>query len=244
MQGRTRRSGPAPLFVKGPMRHRTYSGKIAYLRDGVTERGREWFTVTVHGDGRRTAHTMVEMEDHGLLRDSTQSVDAAWYPTDAYVRLSLADAFVGAAWYRFGDTWAECENTTAAAGRAGFRQEVGVRPPLFGTHALLNDGWLVAAFDRDRQGCKRHTCTAGFVCSPTPDGSTGPDLNRIDLTQTHLGEEDVTVPAGTFHARHTQYVFPHRPPIDYWTTLDDFVPLRVRSTQLQSTYDLIDFDPG
>ncbi len=238
-----------PLFdgrppIAFPMQHRTYSGRIAYLQNGVEERGREWFTVTVHQDGRRTARTMVEMEDRDLLRDSTQSVDRDWYPTDAYIRLTLGDRFVGAAWYSFDSNSAACENLTEATGRTRYRRDIGYRPPLFGTHALLNDGWLVAAFDRDRGDSKRHTNVGGFVCSQTPDGSTGPDLNRIDLTQAYLGEERITVPAGTFETRHTQYIFPSRPPIDYWTTLEDFVPVRVRSTQLESTYELVEFDAG
>lgn len=98
------------------MKHRTYSGKLLYLTDGVGEMGREWFKVTVHCDGSRTLRSLVEMDDDKLLRDVVITVGGDWKPLDAFVRLTINEKFVGTRWYRFSDTLVECEAFTAAAG--------------------------------------------------------------------------------------------------------------------------------
>ena len=123
------------------MPHRSYRGRIAYLRDGQGERGRETFNVTVHADGTRTVRAFCEMDDIRLLRDTTYSVDAAWRPLDAFVRLVSQDRFVGSAWFRFDDLGVECESYTALDGRVSQRQDLGRRPRLFVPHPLVCDGW-------------------------------------------------------------------------------------------------------
>ena len=56
--------------------HKTLRGHIHYTsskpgREGV-ERGREHFTITVHGDGRRTLRAHCEIDDEpNVLRDVT-----------------------------------------------------------------------------------------------------------------------------------------------------------------------------
>ena len=105
------------------MRHRTYAGKIVYLTDGAGEMGRERFRVTVHDDGRRTLRAICEMDDDELLRDVTYTVDRHFRPLDAFVRLTIGEAFVGSGWYHFTETAVTCEAVTASAGgsRTGAR---------------------------------------------------------------------------------------------------------------------------
>ena len=107
------------------MQHKTTRGKILYLRDGE-ETGREWFTVTKHGDGSRGFRAMCEMDDHDLLRDATYNVGPKWEPLDCFVRLTTADRFVGSSWFRFDDTGAECEGYTVNEGRLRQRIDVGL----------------------------------------------------------------------------------------------------------------------
>ena len=71
------------------MRHRTFRGKLSYRHDTKGETGREWFNVNVQPDGSRTHRAHCEMDDDGVLRDVVTTMDARWYPKDAYVRLSV-----------------------------------------------------------------------------------------------------------------------------------------------------------
>ena len=88
--------------------HKTLRGHIHYTsskpgREGV-ERGREFFTITVHGDGRRTLRAHCEIDDEpNVLRDVTLTKNRHWDTTDAFVRLSLGDEQQGSSWFYFGD---------------------------------------------------------------------------------------------------------------------------------------------
>ena len=101
---------------------RAVRGTIAYTsnkpgREGQ-ERGREYFHITVHSDGRRTCMAHSEIDDRpSVMRDIVYSLDAQWMPTDCFVRLSVNDRFTGTGWFRFGKDFAECETYTALDGR-------------------------------------------------------------------------------------------------------------------------------
>ena len=99
---------------------------MAYRTDGV-EMGREYFSVTVQPDGIRTLRAQCEMDDDRLLRDVVLTVDAAWRPLDAFLRLSIAEATIGHGWFRFGDDFAESEGWTASGGR--FAQRIALEEP-------------------------------------------------------------------------------------------------------------------
>ena len=74
--------------------HKTLRGHIHYTsskpgREGV-ERGREHFTITVHGDGRRTLRAHCEIDDEpNVLRDVTLTKNKRWDTLDAFVRCLL-----------------------------------------------------------------------------------------------------------------------------------------------------------
>lgn len=228
------------------MPYRTYRGRIAYLRDGQGERGREWFTVTVHADGCRTVRAQCEMDDIGLLRDVTYSVDGAWRPLDAFVRLVSHDRFFGGAWFRFDDRGAECEAFTANDGRVHQRRELGRRPVLFVPHPLVCDGWQATAYDYSKgPGVQRLEPCADS--SPRPDGGSGPALGISHKRLEYVGDEDIEVPAGRFRARHLRILPPegdvaHGVPLEIWVTGQDSQLLRMRWDLLRSTYDLVEFE--
>ena len=94
--------------------HETIRGRLLYTsrkpdREGV-ERGREYFTITKHRDGRRTLRAHAEIDDPpNVLRDVTLTLDRDWITRDAFVRLSVGDQTMGSSWFRFDETFAECE---------------------------------------------------------------------------------------------------------------------------------------
>lgn len=228
------------------MKHRTYSGKLLYLSDGIGEMGREWFRVTVHGDGSRTIRAMVEMDDDKLLRDVVYTVDADWKPLDAFVRLTIDEEFVGSGWYRFNDGATECEAFTASAGRASYRNPVTQRPPSLGAHPVCCDTWHTAAAYQVSQTPGTVTLPRIAMTSYLPNGGSGPELGTIDLDVTYLGDEELTVQAGTFSTRHFTNLRAGapagRPPVEIWAISDDFIPARLRWDLLNQTYELVELE--
>ncbi len=191
-----------------PIPHRTIRGTLAYTsnkpdRQGQ-ERGREDFTITVHGDGRRTLRAHCEIDDAPpVLRDVTYSVDAAGRPLDCFVRLGVDDRFVGSSWFRFTDHAIECEGFTALEGRISQRIEVPGRIAMFGTHPIQADAWLSRIADISL-GPHWKVYPELYLCSLDHRGATGPMLMRhpIGLRLGYVGRETITVKAGTFEALH------------------------------------------
>ncbi len=106
--------------------HRRIRARIHYTSDKPDrkgqERGREYFTITVHADGRRTLRAYTEIDDApNVMRDVTLSLGADWRPTDCFVRLSVGDQMMGTSWFQFTDTEAICEGYTVNEGRISQR---------------------------------------------------------------------------------------------------------------------------
>jgi hypothetical protein len=157
------------------MLHRTIRGHVRYLGDTVGERGREWFTVTVHGNGDRTMRAQCEMEDSGVLRDVTFAVYSRFQPLDCFIRLSVKDQFMGSGWFRFADGFAECEVVTTDAGRITQRFDLGGRAPSFGAHPVACDIWHLPQFDRSR-GPRKEVIPGVLMSSNLPNVASGPLL--------------------------------------------------------------------
>lgn len=223
------------------MPHRAYRGRIAYLHDAKGLRGHEDLHVTVQPDGSRSVRAACEMYDIELLRDVTYTVDGAWRPVDSYVRLVSHGRFVGAAWFRFDDEGAECEGWTAGDGRFSQRVDLGRRPTVFVPHPICTDGWQASAYDFSRgPGVQRlDACTNS---SPRADGGSGPMIGTGWKRLEYVGDETVTVPAGTFQARHMRILHEAEswPPLEFWVAGEDFLFLRMRWDLLATTYELVE----
>ena len=221
-----------------PIPHRRIRGKIHYTSDkpdrkGV-ERGREYFTVTVHADGRRTLRAYTEIDDApNVMRDVTLSFAADWKPTDCFVRLSVGDAFMGSSWYVFNDQEAVCEGYTINEGRIS--QRFPLKRPLvgFGTHPIAADGLLTSIVDVSK-GPHGSIYQDVMMCSLDHRGATGPTLLRhpIGVKLAFIGRERITVTAGSFDALHFRFTETtddgsetrnepgKHPPYDLWCTAD------------------------
>jgi hypothetical protein len=244
------------------MPHRTIRGRLAYTSNKPErlgqERGRESFTITVHGDGRRTLRAQSEIDDPpAVLRDVTLSVGPDGRPVDAFVRLSVGDRYMGSSWFRFTDRAVECEGHTEQEGRISQRIEVPERPRLFGTHPIVADAWITraAALDRGAEPQQIHDL---FMCSLDHRGATGPMLLRspTGVCLTFLGREKLTVQAGTFDALHfrigdsaedpkdTRNAPGSHPRYELWCTDDgDYVFLKAWvSGYMMTAYELVELE--
>jgi hypothetical protein len=245
--------------------HDTFRGEILYTsrqpeRLGA-ERGREHFTITRHGDGRRTLRAHAEIDDApNVLRDVTLTVDADWITRDAFVRLSVGDESFGSAWFRFEDEHAECEGWTHERGRISERVDYERPPPIFGTHPIQGDAWHLHSVDRTGGPCVQ-VYDRFLMSSLDHRGATGPSLVWHDagMKVEFVGEERITVGAGTFDALHFCYgergsdrpgsnESGEHPPYEVWTTADgEFILLRAFVTGYMKThYELVEFEhiPG
>jgi hypothetical protein len=245
--------------------HETIRGRLQYTsrkpdREGV-ERGREYFSITKHKDGRRTLRAQAEIDDPpNVLRDVTLTVDKDWITRDAFVRLSVGDETFGTSWYRFEDTFAECEGWTHENGRISERVEYEKPVAVFGTHPIQGDAWHLNTVDRSNGPCIQEY-GAILMSSLDHRGATGPSLvwHEPGMIIEYVGEERITVAAGTFDALRFCYGERHskregsnekgeHPPYEIWVTADgDFILLKAFVTGYMMThYELVELerDPG
>lgn len=228
--------------------HRSVRGTIAYTsrkpdRLGQ-ERGREYFMINVHADGKRTCIAHCEIDDRpSVMRDITYSLDEHWNPMDCFVRLAVNDRFMGTGWFRFGPDFAECETWTSIEGRVTQRMETNGRLKTFQNHAIQCDAWHLRLYDRRRRGVQ--TVEEILLSSPDHRGATGPLLFRAGLCIDFVGEEKIEVGAGSFDALHYRFVsapgLPIEHPVyDIWCTADeDFIFLKaVIGGYMQTAYEL------
>ncbi len=241
--------------------HETINGRVLYTstkpeRAGK-ERGREYFTITKHQDGRRTMRAHCQIDDApNVMRDVTLTVDSDWITREAYVRLSVGDETMGTTWYRFEDTFAECEGFLADGGRFSDRVEYEKPGDLFGTHPIQGDAWHLHSLDRSK-GPHIKTFDRFLMSSLDHRGATGPELVWHDagMIVEYVGEDRITVAAGTFDAWH--YCYGERgsdrpgsndggehPPYEIWVTADsDFILLKAQVTgYMQTYYELTDLE--
>jgi len=88
------------------------------------------------------------------------------------------------------------------------------------------------------------------LTSPDHRGATGPMLFKMSLSITYVGEEEITVGAGTFKARHFQVgdtaesLPEEHPPYELWCTADDdYLFLRAGAAgYMQTHYELESYD--
>lgn len=213
------------------MKHRTISGKILYTsrkpgREGQ-ERGRELFTFTVHGDGSRTMRAMCEIDepDPTVLRDIVYSLDANDMPTDCFVRLMVGDEFMGAGLFRIADGYVECESFGPTIGRVSQKVPFGGVFDGFGTHPIAGDAYITKKMDKSKGPHARKFRT--FLPSPDHRGATPPIIAETSLTLAYVGDETVTVAAGTFEASHYKFTDPEasmaggHPEYNVWVTADE-----------------------
>lgn len=217
------------------MKHKTIEGKILYTsrkpgREGE-ERGREHFTFTSHADGKRTMRAICEIEEPSptVLRDITYSLDENDKPMDCFVRLTVGDEYMGSGWIRMVEGAIECESYSPSSGRMSQRLETKGAYDGFGTHPIAGDAYMTKIMDRSRGPHKRSLRV--FVPSPDHRGATPPQLAEVHIELEYVGEEKVTVQAGTFDSYHYRFSDDSggmvgadglaHPEYNVWVTADD-----------------------
>ncbi len=231
--------------------HKVYQGTITYLSHKKErmneERGREFYTLVVHGDGSRTMTVHTEIDDRpSVHRDAIYSLDKDWLPTDCMMRLTVGDKFMGTGWMKFHDGWAECETFTATEGRVSQTRDTAGRLKTFQNHSIACDSWHFKHYDFAKGGIQR--IPQVLLSSADHRGATGPLFFEIGISLTYVGKEKVTVGAGTFDAYKCQFPInselpEEHPPYEVWITADgEFTFLKGGvAGYMQTYYELTSF---
>lgn len=208
-------------------------GRLLYRKLSTgAERGREDFALTRNRDGSRTLRCLAMTDDSKFVRDVTYTLGSDRRPVDVFVRLQLADRWVGTGYFR--TVGRRLHLTTDGDGTGYTKQRVRV-PERFHimTHAVMLDGWTFWCYDDAAGG--EQTLTV-YNTSTRWNGTDGP-LGRLEPVRVELlGEEDVEVPAGSFRARRFRVASDvlDVPASDLWVTGEDSVLVRY----LWQDYDL------
>lgn len=237
--------------------HRTIRGKILYTsrkpgREGQ-ERGREDFVFTIHTDGKRTMRAKCEIDEPAptVLRDITYALDENDMPMDCFVRLTIGDRFMGSGLFFIRDGYVECESYGPAIGRLSQKVKIEGEFDGFGTHPIAGDAYITKKMDRSRGPHTRSFRT--FLPSPDHRGATPPMISEVNIHLAYVGEETVTVKAGTFDCYHYKFTDPDggmatvdggHPDYDVWVTADDdaiFVQGGVGG-YMQTWYELVEYE--
>ena len=146
---------------------------------------------------------------------------------------------------RFADGYAECETYNRRDGR--IRQKIDTAAPVkwLQSHPIVGDALLMKLYDLDK-GPGTSVFSDLFLTSPDHRGATGPMFFITGFSLVYVGEEEVTVGAGTFQARHFQVTgtagnLPEEhPPYDVWCTADDdYILLKAGAAgYMQTHYEL------
>lgn len=215
------------------MKHRTVSGRIRYTSKKPEmmdrERGREWFAFTHHGDGSviLCARCEIEEPEPTVLRDIVYALGPNGRPSDLHVHLTVGDAFMGTGWLHHGDGYVECESFGPSIGRLSQRVDYQGAIDGFGTHPIVGDGYLTSRMEVSRGPHRREMRV--FLPSPDHRGATPPMIAEVRIMLDYLGDERVTVAAGTFDCRHFRFVDESsegmggktHPHYDMWVTADE-----------------------
>jgi hypothetical protein len=237
--------------------HRTIRGTVRYTSKKPErldqERGREYFTLTQQADGTDVLLAHCEIDDEpNVIRDvsiAMRHADSA--PLDCSVRLTVGNQFEGSGWMRFADGYAECETYNRRDGR--IRQKIDTAAPVkwLQSHPIVGDALLMKLYDLDK-GPGTTVFSDLFLTSPDHRGATGPMFFITGFSLVYVGDEEVTVGAGTFQARHFQVTgtagnLPEEhPPYDVWCTADDdYILLRAGAAgYMQTHYELTELFRG
>lgn len=217
------------------MPHRTVRGRIRYTSKKPemmdAERGREWFAFTHHADGSVVMRAQCEIEEPAptVLRDMIYAIGADGRPRNLHVHLTVGDAFMGSGWFnlthRDGGGLIECESFGQSIGRLSQRVDFAGAIDGFGTHPIVGDGYLTKCMDVAR-GPHRRTIRV-YVPSPDHRGATPPMAAQVTIDLEYLGDETVTVAAGTFACRKFAFIDTgemggkQHPPYEMWVTADE-----------------------
>ncbi len=175
-------------------------GRLSYRKKSTgAEHGREDWWLTRNRDGSTTMRSLAMTDDSKLIRDVIYTRGPDGRPTDSFIRLQVGELLVGTGYIRVHGAKMEVVTDSVNSGRT--LQTIDVPADFFSitTHAVMLDGWIYFNYDRSVGG---EQLRAFYNTSTRWNGADGP-LGRLENNRVNfIGDEEITVPAGTFKATH------------------------------------------
>ena len=215
----------------------TQTGTITYIRDAGGVQGRDEFTRTRMDDGSLVVQARTVTEDTQVVRDVNHLLAPDNRPLSSHIVQWINGTRTGDGWFLADGGGVSVSTWLARQGVICQRIETAAWPAFIVPHAVICDAFICARYDHGLGG--RQAIDGGIRSSPLANGLTGPlgDLMAC-VWLTRLGNEDVTVPAGTFTADHFRIESGAGEVDDMWVRRSDLLLVRLRSDRLATTYEL------
>lgn len=212
-------------------------GTYSYLgENGTRDRGFEKFRMNVHPDGTRTMIMWHDLFARNAQYSVMLRVAENFRPLQAFANYWSENGYKGSTFITVdGDTL-----ETITHGPVGkVTQSMNVPDDLsIGSHPVSGDGWHTWHVDPAVEGVQRtgalYGIQSGGDLSKPPLGALG--YMPIEV----LGQEEITVPAGTFQT--TKYSLARRSLI--WITMPDRLVIKMQNSGRGLDYVLTAFDSG
>jgi hypothetical protein len=174
-------------------------------------------------------------DDSKLVRDVIYTRRKEGRPVDAFIRLQVADRWIGSGYLHVQDGAMDVIADGAETGHSVQRLAVPEDFFSIATHAVMLDGWMYFNYDRLTGGEQQRVF---YNTSTRLDGADGP-LGRVETCRVKMiGEEEVEVPAGRFKAMRFQMDSDNLefPASSLWVAGEDKILLRCDWHELDLEY--------
>ncbi|GAB2693375.1 hypothetical protein [Aliiglaciecola aliphaticivorans] len=223
-----------------PALQKYISGRIAYWSADKVLLGQERFNLVRHAHGY-SFRAFCEMDDLALLRDVTMSLNQYWLPIDGFCRLTSAGKVVAANWFSFHKDNVVVESEIGGLGRVSQKFDNQPAYTYLGLHPLQGDALVTTQVDTSMPG--EYVPVQGLTNSISENGDQGLIATPVTIEVAYLGNEELTVTAGTFDAR--KYALrwqPDWPPAYVWVKEGDYIFLKMKWQKIENWYELIELE--
>lgn len=142
--------------------------------------------------------TLAMTDDSKFVRDVTYTLGEDGRPLRVFEQLQVDGLLVGSGYFSVTGDTLTIMTDGFDTGHTVQKIKVPERFHIL-THAVMLDGWGYWGFVGDKPGDQIKDV---YSTSPLWNGITGPLGHMVKSRMTYVGKEQVTVPAGTFEARH------------------------------------------
>lgn len=196
--------------------------EIREAADGLA--GLERFWLTTSRDGGSVLQCATSLPAQSLKRNILYALDAGGRPLIASIVLERRGVATATACFRFGGT--RLHGDIRYVAQTAELQDLDLTGCVaaFGTHALVNDGWLARLHMAGGPARQEHRCP---VSSVSEHGTSGLAAEIVTLVTEHRGRRRQAVPAGVFDVDVIALGFGAMPPLELVVRRDDQLLVRL-----------------
>ncbi len=225
-----------PVYFSNMSDFKYQHGRLSYLKKSTgQERGLEDWQLTRNRDNSVTMRCLAMTDDSQFVRDVTYTRGKDGRPSEVFIRLHVSDRWIGSGYFRIEANKLIAVTDSPETGHT--QQTLAIPADSFSivSHAVMLDGWAIFNYDRTLGGQQTRTV---YNTSTRWNGTDGP-LGRLETVRLNLlGEEELTIPAGTFKAAHFTIDSDElkTPTAHLWVAGEDKILLRYDWAELDHEY--------